>query len=287
MAQTRRSKAYIWLAVLATIVVGGYFIAQVEVKISFTEEQAQAALDEQLEKLQAEHPEIVVDDVTINFQDNFMTLEVAGAYTTPAEPYGARVIDVALTASGDPDYRGGSIYFNPKDFTLESFTLDGEEPAEVMKRVIAALAVEIVPDARDSVLENERVQGFLETLGVSVDTTVNDEAISGAALIAEGLVEEYRAEGTALLEASVIFVLERAPLYTLGFSWKERVAMAALEDIGIEDGVFTATLTGMQLLVTLLIGGLALLISVGVVIMMLRGSGTATAVVIGSGLMGD
>ncbi len=56
-------------------------------------------------------------------------------------------------------------------------------------------------------------------------------------------------------------LLETTPLYTLGKNWKEQVARATLSDISIKDGVLTATLTGLRLLWTILMGvlGLALI----------------------------
>lgn len=148
----------------------------------------------------------------------------------------------------------------------------------MVKKLIAEAATTLVPDARTSVLNNDKVKNALEKLGVSVDEAQNDVAISGAALAAEALVNEYKAEGKKLLEASVLTLLETTPLYTLGKDWKEQLAMAALSDIGIKDGVFTATLTGAQLLWTLLTIVMALVIVVAWIISRMRGAGAEIAV---------
>lgn len=280
-------RRYFWPLLLAILVVLGYQLVQASFEVKVTEAQAQALIDQQLVKLQAENPAYETLEVTVHFLNDELTLEASGEYTLTVGTFPAQHLVTSLISTGDPDYRRGSIYFNASAFELEQFLINDEEPVEVVKRLIAAAATEIVPEARNSILGNARVQGVLDNLGVSVDVIKNDAAISGAALIAEGLVDEYRAEGQALLQASVLRVLERTPLYTLGKNWKEQVAMAALSDIGIKDGVFTATLTGLQILKTIAVLFFSLLLAVGWLIALARGNGSGLAAVVILGSLGN
>lgn len=256
-------KRYFWPLLLVPTVIGGYLLAQVSIDITVTEAEAQAQLDAQVVKLQGAQPAYKVTAADLQFSDSAMTLVVAGEGSVKAFTYPAHQVELALRTVGEPDYRSGSIYFNASSFELERFTIDGNAPGEVATRLITEAAEVIVPGARNSVLQNEKVKKALDRIGVSVDLNQNDQAIAGSALVAESLVEEYRGTGQKLLEASVLTLLERTPLYTLGHSWTERIAMAALEDIEIKDGVFTVTLTGARLLWTLVTFVSALAISIG------------------------
>jgi uncharacterized protein (DUF2267 family) len=277
-------RRFFWPLLLLPIVVGGIWLSFQSYEITVTEVQAQTLLDAQLAKMQTENKAYNITSAVIDFRENEMSIAVAGSYNARVGKFPEQTLVAELSGVGDPDYRRGSIYFKATEFTLQSFTMNGKQPGDVAKELIAEAAVTIVPDARNSVLQNDKVKSWLDKAGISVDETQNDVAISGAALAAEALVEEYRAEGKKLLEASVLHLLETTPVYTLGKNWKEQLAMAALSDIGIKDGVFTATLTGAQLLWTLFTLVLTGLVAVAWTIGAMRGNGAGigTAIVLGS-----
>jgi hypothetical protein len=277
----RRIGRYVWPALLILTLVGGFFLARFSYPITVTEADAQALIDEQVAKLQAENPDYEIEGVTIAFLQNEMVISAAGGYAVRIDAYPEQMVTVGLSATGDPDYRSGGIYFNASAFELERFLINDEEPNEVAKRLLTDFAGNVAPELRDSVLNNGLVKDLLGKAGVSIDTEVNDAAISGAALAAEAIVDEYREEGAQLLEGTVLYMLERTPLYTLGNSWGEMVAMAALSDIGIENGVFTATLSGAKLLwsLFLILAIIAIIVAWVVAIKRGRGDGFISGVV--------
>ncbi len=273
-------RRFFWPLLLVPTLVGGYLLAHVSLEIKVTEAEAQAQLDAQVAKLQAEQPMYKITAAQVHFADSAMMLKVAGEGAVRVLTYPPHTVELSLRTTGEPDYRSGSIYFRASAFDLEQFTIDTNAPSEVAKRLIAKAAEVVVPNARNSVLQNEKVKKVLDGLGVSVDVDQNDQAIAAGALLADALVEEYRSTGQRLLEASVVALLERTPLYRLGHSWTERVALAALEDIEIKDGVFTVTLTGAKLLWTLITFLLAVGVAVGWVMALLRGNGAGLGGVI-------
>ena len=276
-------KRFFWPLFLVLILTGGFWLSYQSYEIKITEQQAQTLLDAQLSKMQAENKAYEIQKAEIDFGENEMSIAVAGSYLVQIGKFPEQKLAAELSGVGDPDYRNGGIYFNASAFTLDSFLINGKQPSEVAKALIAEAAMSNVPDARKSVLQNKKVKGVLDKLGISVNETQNDVAISGASLAAEALVTEYRVQGKALLEASVLTLLETTPLYTLGKNWKEQLALAALSDIGIKDGVFTATLTGAQLLWTLFIFVIALVVAVGWTFAFIRGNGSGLAAVVISG----
>ncbi len=270
--------SFFWPLLLGLVVIGGVWLSFQSIEVRVTQQQAQAMLDAQLAKMRAENKAYKIEKAQIQFGNDEMTIVVAGSYSAKVKNFPEQELTTELNAVGDPDYRSGSIYFNASEFTLKSFLINRESPSDVVKKLIAEAATTLVPDARTSVLNNDKVKNALEKFGVSVDEAQSDVAISGAALAADALVNEYKAEGKKLLEASVLTLLETTPLYTLGKDWKEQLAMAALSDIGIKNGVFTATLTGAQLLWTLLTVVIALVIVVAWIVSRMRGAGAELAV---------
>lgn len=247
------------LVLVALLLVG---VAQVSYTVRVTEAEAQTLLDAQLVKLRAKNLAYEVDHVTIHFIGDHMTVEAAGGYNKQIGNFPELQVTAALSSTGAPDYRGGSIYFLASVFSLDSFLLNGEVPNVLIKRLVASAVTEKIPQLRDEALAHPKVSKWLDKLGVSVDTVQNDVALTEGAAVVDSLVEKYREPAKALLEQKVRDLLQTTPLYTLGKNWKEQLALAALSDISIKDGVLTATLTGMRLLLTLFLGLVALL-SVG------------------------
>lgn len=276
-------KRFFWPILLVLILAGGFWLSYQSYEIKISEQQAQIMLDAQLSKMLAENKAYKIQKAVINFRENEMSITVVGSYLVQIRKFPEQKLVAELSGVGDPDYRNGGIYFNASAFTLDTFLINGKQPGDVVKTLIAEAAVSIVPDASKSVLRNNKVKGVLDKLGISVNEAQNDVAISGASLAAEALVTEYRVQGKALLEASVLTLLETTPLYTLGKNWKEQLAMAALSDIGIKDGVFTATLTGAQLLWTLFTFAMVLVVAVGWTFAFIRGNGAGLAAVVVSG----
>lgn len=250
------------LLAVALLALGGLIWgAGFEKRFEVTEAEAQRLLDEQVAKYVAEHPEVTVTHAILSFGDNQLTIDVAGGKSFATSKYGEYVVTTSVSATGDPDYRQRSVYFNPSKssdaFDFKELALNGEDPLMVAKRAIAALARKS-PGVRDAVLENNRVTkglGWLKEkagVNVEVDTTISDATIKLTEAAADEFVEQYRKPAEFFMEHLVVRLLETTPLYTLDHSWKETVAAAALTDIGIVDGKLTATITGWQLIKTVL-----------------------------------
>lgn len=280
-------RRFFWPLLLVPTIIIGYFVAHIVIIISVNETEAQAIIDAQLAKLAVEHPEIQITEARVRFRDNEMTLDATGSVTVSVGNHPPQILRLSLSTDGNPEYRRGSVHFTATRFELEEFLINDMLPGDVARELIARAAEIIIPNARNSILENVGVKRALDSMGITIDTEQNNEAISGAALVADALVDQYREIGVRLLESGVIRLLERAPLYTLGSSWKEQVAMAALTDISIKDGVFTATLTGAQFLLTLFFALMVIILAIAWTIAIIRGNGSGIGSAIALGVLGD
>ena len=253
--KTKRLSRGVYVAMaLFLVLLGLSLTASVSYTIKVTEAQAQTLLDTQLAKLRAKEPAYEIDHVTIHFVGDHMTVEAAGEYKKQFGEFPELDVTAALSSTGAPDYRSGGIYFLASEFSLDTFLLNGEEPSDLAKRLVGVLATDKLPKLRDKLLARPSVGKLLDKLGVSVDTAKNDTAIADEVVVINTLLEQYREPVKLFLEDRVRNVLETTPLYTLGKNWKEQLALALLSDISIKAGVLTATLTGLRLLWTLLIG---------------------------------
>jgi hypothetical protein len=248
--------------VLVLALVGLVLTANVSYTVKVTEAQAQTLLDAQLVKLRAKGLPYDIDHVTVHFVDDHMTVEAAGGYKKQIRTFPELAVTATLSSVGAPKYQSGSIYFLAPDFSLDSFLLNNEEPSILVKQMVDTFATGKVGAIRDKLLARPSVLKMLDHVGVSVGTAKNDVAIAAAATAVDGLVDEYRKPAREVLEKGVRDILEHTPLYTLGKNWKEQVALAALSDISIKDGMLTATLTGYRLLWTIFAAIIATAIAV-------------------------
>lgn len=275
----RSQRMWIWGMLLVLILVGGYKMATFEKIIEVSEEQAQTLLDTQVANYLTKHPESTIERAKIKFGNNLMSLDVVGGTTVTVKKYEPTLVSLSLYTVGDPDYRDGGIYFNTTEFNLDELALNGEDPLEIAKRQIAKLA-ESAPIVHDNLLNNEKLGRGMAWLrdkagvDINVDGVASDAAIKTIEAGANDLVELYRQPAERFMESMVINILEHTPLYELGHNWKERAAMVALEDIGIQDGKFTATLTGMQVIISIVTFLLALMMALMLVLAVIGGAGS-------------
>jgi hypothetical protein len=265
---------YIFTAIGLLVLSGGYFIASIEHKVTITQEQVQVLLDDKIPELLATHPKIsFLEPPQIVLQQNSMTLTGCGSIMIGSQKVltatlPEKDISMCLATTGDPDLRGSKLYFLATDFTFDRLLIDGE----AAEQAIGTVTTELQSSATRQVgalLTNDSVTGFLEGFGINIDQDRVKSVTQHSIGIARDILVKYQEPAEAKLQSLIVDTLHSTALYDINDHEQGWLVMAALKDIGVENGEISATLSGLQVITTiltlLLVSGIILIIVYGMV----------------------
>lgn len=95
--------SFFWPLLLGLVVIGGAWLSFQSIEVKVTQQQAQAMLDAQLAKMQAENKAYKIEKAQIQFGNDEMTIVVAGSYFAKVKNFSEQELTTELSAVGDPD----------------------------------------------------------------------------------------------------------------------------------------------------------------------------------------
>ena len=195
---------------------------------------------------------VSIDTVNINLPETgtVTNIEVSGSASRLGRTY-----SFTLQADGVPEYNflKGSFYFRPSAVEIVSLEQTEGETVEGSVSRISTFARELFPQRSDVIDE-------LEYAGIKVAPQIQKWLESKA-------------------ELAAVYVLQRAPIYTLPSDAKGFMAKAVLDDVRIENDTLIVKLSLYRLGTWVLLFGLLALIAFG---MMLSPWAMAGGLVLGS-----
>lgn len=216
---------------------------------TMTEEEIRAKVLSVL-PIDAEGVSVTEVAIDLSSESNDVALEVTGTATRFE-----RTFSFTLAAVGVPEYEfmSGTFYFRPTEVEIVSLEQTGGDSVETTVDKAADFAKKLFPKRGD----------------------VIDEAAYAADQLAPDVQVwlEDKAEGAA------VYVLKRAPIYTLPSDAKGYAAQAVLDEVRVENDTLVVELSLYRLGSWVLIFGFVALVSIAIVF-----SGLGPFFVLGAGL---
>ncbi len=175
--------------------------------------------------------EVVID---LSSESNDVALEVTGTATRME-----RSFTFTLAAVGVPEYQftTGTFYFRPTKVKLVSLEQTGGDTVAGTVEKAADFAKKLFPK--------------------------RDEVVDELAYAADQLAPDVQAWLEGKAEGAAVYVLQRAPIYTLPNDAKGIAAQAVLDDVRIENNSLVIELSLYRLGIWVLIFGLVALVTIG------------------------
>ncbi len=196
---------------------------------------------------------VQVSDITVDLAATTNSVDLRA--TGSAEKLG-QVYTFTLSAVGVPEYRwtSGEFYFRPTEVTIESIEQTGGVTVEEGIGKLRDFATELFPQRED---------------------VIDELAYAG-----EQLAPEITLWLQSKAEAAAVFVLSRAPIYTLPNDAKGIAAQAVLESVTVDSDSLIVKLSLYRLGTWVLLLGFLTLLSIGIV-----ASGWAPLFIVAGGII--